>query len=141
MASTDKTTGGTPAAQRPRPVHSALLLLWSAIALYALLLGNDLLGSNSAPSAWVVPLVTVAVVAVLIGFIARGSNVARWIYAVMFVLGSLPLAIDPGSVFARSSLIGSLNVLMFVLQLAALVLLFARGAGGWFRQSAGMPIG
>lgn len=127
---------GSAAAQRPRPVQTALVLLWIAVALYALLLGIDLLGSNSAPSAWLVPLATIAVVAVLIGFIARGSNIARWVYAVLFVLGSLPLAIDPGAVLARSALIGGLNLLMFVLQLAAVVLMFGGAAASWFRHAA-----
>lgn len=127
----DTAQAATPT-ERPRPVRIALALLWLYIALYALLLASDLAGGASATLAWLVPIVTVAIVAALTAFVAKGSNAARWSYAVLFVLGSLPLAIDPSSVFARSALIGGLNLAMFALQLIALVLLFQRASNAWF---------
>ena len=138
MENTDSGTSPETSAQasRPRAVQIALVLLWTYLLLYALVAGNELMNvPNAGPAAWAVPLVTIAIVAALIGFVARGSNAARYVYVALFVLGSLPLALYPGALFARSQLIGSLNILMFALQLAAIVLLFSPRSARWFKRT------
>lgn len=141
MDTPDRSANGeTPAAapaSRPSTVEVALALLWTNLALYALGLGIELTrGANTALSAWVITLVTIAIVAVLIGFIARRSNAARVIYVVLFVLGLLLQTRDPGALFASPPITASLNVVMFALQLAAIILLFSRAGAAWFKRPA-----
>lgn len=137
MDTTEPVPTADAARDRPTAVRLAVGLLWLALALYALTVGNEVLrGADIGLAAWLVPLVTVAIVAALIAFVARGSNIARLAYAVLFVLGSLPLFLDPASLFARSALIGGANLLMFALQLAAVALLFTKQGGVWFKRKA-----
>lgn len=136
MDTSELASTANAAPHRPGAVRLAVGLLWLALALYALTVGNEVLrGADTGLAAWLVPLVTVAIVAALIAFIARGSNIARLAYAVLFVLGSLPLFLDPASLFARSALIGGANLLMFALQLVAVALLFTK-QGTWFKRKA-----
>lgn len=126
----------TGAAARPATVDVALALLWTALALYALGLGAEMWrAASSVASSWIVFLVSTAILAVLVEFIRRGSNAARILYAVLFVFGLLLQARDLGAMFASPPMTASLNVAMFSLQLAAILLLYSHKAAAWFKRA------
>ncbi len=143
MSATEQNSQSTVAAAiRPGTVEVALALLWTAVALYALGLGAEMWrAASTGASGWIVFVVSSVILAVLVEFIRRRSNTARIIYTVLFVFGLLLQARDLGAVFASSPMTASLNVAMFSLQLAAILLLFSRQAAAWFRRSAGSTDG
>ena len=117
---------------RPHSVRLALGMLWLALLLYAVMAISQVLPGSGGAASWLVPVVTIAIVAVLVQFIERGSAPARLVYTVLFVLGSVPLALDPAAWLTRSPLLGGANVLMFALQLVAVIVLYSKKAAGFF---------
>ena len=75
-----------------------------------------------------------AVYVVLILLISRGrSSVAKWIYVVLTVVGLVFVVPQLGAMFSRG-LMGLVQALQLLLQVAALVLLFKRESSDWLAR-------
>lgn len=77
-----------------------------------------------------------AVVLLLVYFIARGSNVARWIWLAMAVLGFLNAYTAVKTAFVVSPLYGTLATLSQLAALIGTILLFVPASNRWMREAA-----
>jgi hypothetical protein len=76
-----------------------------------------------------------AVMVLLIILIARmRQNWARWVFAVLFVLGLPFTLINLPAVLSANPTAGALSVVQMVLQVTALVLIFVPSARPWFSK-------
>ncbi|RSZ59652.1 hypothetical protein HF313_12940 [Massilia atriviolacea] len=73
---------------------------------------------------------------VLMYFIARGSNVARWIWLVMSVIGFLNAYSAVKTAFVISPLYGTLATISQLIALAGTILLFVPASNQWMRAVA-----
>lgn len=73
---------------------------------------------------------------VLMYFIARGSNVARWIWVVMAVIGFLNAYSALKTAFVISPVYGALATISQLLALAGTILLFVPASNRWMREVA-----
>jgi hypothetical protein len=129
-----------PPLSRPRTVQRAVLCLGASAVWATVMLGALWVrvippppGSNN-----VVNIVSVLFLVLATWKIASGRRWARWLFIVMYVLGSLGGAL---TVLLRPELFGVLppmmiasSVIQLVLQTIAVVLLFVRGSREWFRR-------
>ena len=82
----------------------------------------------------VIQAVTFLLLVGLVLGVSRGrSNVAKWIYVVLFVVGLVYVVPQLGSIFSRG-LLGLVQALQLLLQVAALVLLFKRESSEWLAR-------
>lgn len=63
----------------------------------------------------------------------RGSNIARWIVVIFFAIGVLSLIVTVPSGRFPTGLQGVIAIASFVMQAAAVVMLFQRDAVAWFK--------
>jgi hypothetical protein len=127
----------------PTSVRRAAQLLWASFILSAALGGLYLVGAVASVNL-LADVASAFVACVLIALIATkvgaGRNWARWLFVVIYILGSamyLVLAVLMPEVFL--SLPGLLQVsalVQFTLQTGALVLMFTRPSRQWF----GVPV-
>ena len=90
----------------------------------------------------VIAVVALLVLVLIVWLIARQrKNWARWIFAVLFVLG-VPFAfVQLPNVLSANPTAGALSLVQLVLQVAALVLIFLPDARPWFtRPAAGAQV-
>ena len=73
---------------------------------------------------------------ILMYFISRGSNVARWIWVVMAVIGFLNAYTALKTAFVISPLYGTLATVSQLLALAGTILLFVPASNRWMREVA-----
>jgi len=66
-------------------------------------------------------------------FIARASNVARWIWAVFTAYGALSALGSISATFAISVLFGVVGMVLQMLAVASVVLLFMPVSNAWFK--------
>ena len=71
--------------------------------------------------------------AVMCFFIARGSNVVRWIWAVFAAYGLVSAVGGMGMTFSISILFGVLGITLQVLSITSAVLLFMPVSSAWFK--------
>lgn len=75
----------------------------------------------------------VVMVAIFCFFIARGSNVARWVWALFAAYGAVSA---PGSIATAlniSTLFAGVGIVLQLLSIASTVLLFMPESGAWFK--------
>ncbi|HEX8611437.1 MAG TPA: hypothetical protein VF800_09140 [Telluria sp.] len=78
----------------------------------------------------------IILVLVLMHFIARASNVARWIWTVMAVIGFLNAYTALKTAFVISPVYGTLATISQLIALAATILLFVPASSQWMREAA-----
>jgi hypothetical protein len=119
---------------RPRRVTYAVIALAAAWIVTATALAiNQLVfhGSGIGPGPFL-GIVSLALQAVVIALVARGSVVARAFVVLFFVLAVLPLQLVPRLVAEGSTSSAIYTVLGFVLKGVATVLLFTGESRRWF---------
>jgi hypothetical protein len=80
---------------------------------------------------------TLAVLLLLIFLISRvRQNWARWVFAVLFVVGTPPSALNLPALISANPVAGTLSLIQFVMQFVALVLIFVPDARAWFARPA-----
>jgi len=123
----------------PTSLRRAGQLLWVCVALSVVLAVLYLAGAVKSPSVAaevITMIVTAAILALLAVKIGAGRNWARWVFAVMYVFGSLVFAlaviVAPQAFLALSAIQQASGVVQFGLQTAVLVLTFVRASRQWF---------
>lgn len=122
---------------RPREVSLAAKLFWISLAagVVNLALQFDYLKSQASPGFIAgVGLVTIAVTALLIYFISTGRNWARISFLVLFLVGVIPGIPELLATLDRSLLSGLVSLGQWVLQIAALYLVFVGPGAKWFAK-------
>lgn len=126
---------------KPKPIQQAVICLWVSAGLVALLTVVSWTGALGIPSG-VEPMVTNLISFLLLALVAMkvsaGRNWARWLFAVIYTLGSLMLLVSlllAPQVFSSFPmvLLGS-TIAQFALQTVALVLLFIGTSSQWFKS-------
>jgi hypothetical protein len=122
----------------PRIVTIAVWLLWTQIVLELIDAMLDIRDDSQQGSlvvvASAVTMTLVGMVCLLIVMIGRRRNWARIVYAFLFALG-LFIQVSNWQGLLNGPLRDLLMILsQLVLQLAAMILLFQRGASAWFRS-------
>ena len=131
----------TPSASQPLAIGRAALCLWISTALVLLVMTAQVLGW--VPLAGSTPGMTVSiglVTAALLGFVAASVSArrswVRWLFAVVYVLGTLGtvvLVVLTPEVFRALPMVLQANMIaQFILQTAALVLMFTSTSRHWF---------
>jgi hypothetical protein len=131
----------TPGVSQPQTVRRAALCLWLSAALAFLATTAQVLGwvplvGSTPGTTAVVGLVTAGLLAVVAGSIGARHGWARWLFALVYVLGTLGalvLVIIAPEVFRALPIVLQANtVAQFILQTAALILMFSSDARHWF---------
>jgi hypothetical protein len=122
---------------RPRHVFIAVALLWVTLVMQAAGLAFMWRLYRIAPPEFLVMFgITTAawvLTAWLVAMVERGRNWARWTCVAIFPL-SLPFVLlQLGFTIQSSPVAALLMLLQLPVQIAALVMLFIRPAGAWFR--------
>jgi len=142
---------------RPKRVLVAITLLYAALGIGVTRIVLDLYGGhpitgppwlltlvNQTGIAWLLPIVvilsafvTITLFLVIIYLIGQGKNWARisflalWLIGILLFLAAIPLR----RFLAAQPISGMFALLQYVLQVAALVLLFQNESSRWFRKS------
>jgi hypothetical protein len=125
---------------RPRTVQRAVLYLAASAIWATVMLGALWVRLIPPPpgSSNVVNVISVLVLALATWKIASGRGWARWLFIVMYVLGSLGGALTsllrPELFRVLPSMMIASAVIQLVLQTIAVALLFMRGSREWFRR-------
>jgi hypothetical protein len=130
-----RTSGTSEAQVRPRPVSTAVTLLYINFALG--ILGNMVsLASGAVPGWSIVSIVIGAIVQLwFINKIGQGKNWARILYLVLFILG-VPITIG-GLFLMRGAMVAVSVVGMligFALSIIILTRLFGAQSSPWFKR-------
>ena len=126
------------AGQKPRPIVTAVNLLWASLAVGLVKMLMDFSNlSTVAPAAFTnfILVFTFALSGFLIFKISAGRNWARITFLVLFIIGVLPTLPIVFGEFSRSTVVGALSVAQIGLQVYALFLLFTQPGSGWFRKA------
>ena len=126
------------AGQKPRPIVTAVNLLWASLAVGLVKMLMDFSNlSTVAPAAFTnfILVFTFALSGFLIFKISAGRNRARITFLVLFIIGVLPALPFVFGEFSRSAVVGALSVAQIGLQVYALFLLFIQPGSGWFRKA------
>ena len=118
----------------------AVACLWISAFLVLVLCAASSLGVGDLPSgplALITNLVTFALLAWVAIKLGAGRNWARWVFAILYVFGSLAFAVSvvflPEAFLALSMAAKTSSVVQFFLQTVALVLMFTHTSRNWFR--------
>jgi glucan phosphoethanolaminetransferase (alkaline phosphatase superfamily) len=125
---------------QPSPVRTALVCLWLSTGILALLTiaaWANLFALPNTASVTVNNLLTLAFMLFVIAKLAAGRGWARWVFAVVYFLGSavtLYLSIFEPQTFRNQPLaLQATGLVQLALQTAAMVLLLVPTARQWFR--------
>ena len=125
---------------KPQSIQRAVACLWVSASLVALLTVASWSGVLEIPSGvgpTLTNLLTFLLIALTAIKVSAGRNWARWLFAVVYVLGSLmflvSLLLAPQVFRSLPTVLQGSTVVQFVLQTAALVLLFIGTSSQWFR--------
>jgi len=129
------TSSGTPAS-----VQRAVICLWISAGL-ALILTlvqvTGLIETADVGLTAVIGLVTTGLLALIAAKISTGRGWARWLFAVIYIIGSLASAVlavvAPELFRALPALLQGSTVVQFLLQTTALVLIFTSTSRQWFK--------
>jgi hypothetical protein len=131
---------------RPQAVDFGAKLLWvsAVITLLATIAGRAALIDVPVPGSTMVSnLITTAILALCAWKIGAGRNWARWVFLVVWVLGSGFLALvacfAPQALRGMSTVLVTIAVVQTALQTAALILTFMPASNAWFRARALEP--
>lgn len=123
----------------PASVRRAAQFLWVSVVLSAALGGLYFVGA--VPSAnflvdAVTAVVTAAVIALIAAKVSAGRNWARWLFVVIYILGSVMFGVlvvlMPQAFLSLPGLLQVSALVQFALQTSALVLMFTRPSRQWF---------
>lgn len=132
----------TPDVSRPVSVQRAAICLWISAALALLMTLAQVVGLIATVGASVgmtaaIGGVTAALLAWVAAKIGSGRNWARWVFAIIYVLGSLAsvvlVLVAPAVFRALPAILQTNAILQFGLQTAAVVLIFTSTSRQWFR--------
>ena len=129
---------GAQAMTRPQQVRWAANCLWASIAIGAVTAALELLWIETAALlwwAWLFPAGILGVMALFTMAIHAGTNWARIVFLVLFVVGTLPYLVTLAEMFARSALAATLSLVQLLLQAAALYLVFTKPGSLWYRRA------
>ena len=124
---------------RPNTVPGAAYCLWASAALVLLVTTAQITGlvanlSGTVGMAVAIGVGTAALLGVIAWYLSRGRNWARWLFAVIYVIGTLGLlAITPEAFLALPTILQANMILQFILQTVALILMFTRASNQWFK--------
>lgn len=126
---------------KPQSIQRAVTCLWISAGLVALLTVVSWTGALGIPSG-VGPTLTNLLTFLLLALVAikvsAGRNWARWLFAIVYVLGSLmfvvSLLLAPQVFRSFPAVLQGSTVVQFALQTLALVLLFIGTSGQWFKS-------
>jgi glucan phosphoethanolaminetransferase (alkaline phosphatase superfamily) len=126
--------------QAPQAVRAAVACLWLSAAIVAvvtLAVWAQLGGVANTPSLMVNNLLTLALLALIAFQISTGRGWARWLLAVLYVLGTAAtlylLLFVPASFRTQPTLLQATGLVQLALQTAAMVLVFLPASGQWFK--------
>jgi glucan phosphoethanolaminetransferase (alkaline phosphatase superfamily) len=124
---------------QPKSLRAAVLCLWLSVGIVALITlatWANVLGLISTPSLTVNNLLTLALLVLIAFNIGAGRGWARWLFAVVYVLGALMtlylVLFVPQSFRSMPTLLQVTGLLQLVLQTAAMVLVFVPASTQWF---------
>ena len=132
----------TTNAPRPQTIVRAALCLWFSVALTLLVTAAQVLGlaplvGSTAGMTVTIGLVTAGFLALIAVSISSRRGWGRWLFAVIYVLGTLGLAMlvamTPETFRTFPMVLQANMVVQFALQTAALVLMFSSTSRQWFR--------
>ena len=126
---------------KPQSIQRAVTCLWVSANLVALFTVLSWTGALCIPSG-VGPTLSNLLVFLYFAWIAikvsAGRNWARWLFAVMYVLGTImffvSLLLAPQVFRSMPTVLQGASVVQFALQAVALVLLFIGTSSQWFRS-------
>ena len=130
-----------PEAAKPREIRIALAMMWFSLiggSLYGLFAAPpEDMDAESAAGMWIlaiaVTLITVAIFAIPLVFIALRKNWARWIWLVLVILGWASTILFWESIFANDLDI-VFNTLFGFLDIVSASLVFFGAGGRWFKE-------
>jgi hypothetical protein len=114
--------------------------LWISIALSAigLVINLAMLVPSAAPIGWVLGALVIGLKALIVRFVAAGSNIARIALLLVVVLGIPGLAgVSPLQTLSNLGASLLLTLVSVLLQISALYLLFTRESKSWFKVAKG----
>jgi hypothetical protein len=128
---------------RPKAVSLAVALLWISwtLSCIGVVLNYFLFPSAYLNLATVVAVVLLALQVVVIYYVGKGSNAARWLAVVVLFLALPALAILGKLIADRSLLSAGITATQFLLKVVAIAMLFTRASSTWFRQVAARRAG
>lgn len=131
----------SPSPPKPLSVKHAVVCLWISVAVTVASAGFHV---NILTAADVVVLaVTACLLAVVAAKVAARRGWARWLFLVVWILGSLSgivvIVLAPRAFLAWPHTVQGIAVLQFAIQTVALLLLFTRASREWFRVSHTIP--
>lgn len=132
-----------PSMQRPRTVTLALRLMWAALAISAV---NVVLGWNTMFDLAEIPaevrafvkvfamLVMVLSFTAYVWIVWKMGEGRNWARIVLLIFQLLSLVANPFSQLPKQGvLVGSIGILAFVMEVAAIVLMFLPASREWFQ--------
>jgi amino acid transporter len=124
----------------PAPMRAAIVCLWLSVAIVAVLTlasWANLLGLPNTPSLTVNNLLTLALLVLIAIKITAQRGWARWLFAVVYVLGSLAtlylVVFVPQSFRNLPAMLQVTGLVQLALQTAAMVLIFVQPSRLWFK--------
>ena len=133
----------TGSASRPKSVQRAAICLWISAGLALFMTLAQVTGlvatvGASVGMTAVVGVVSAALLAWMAAKISSGRGWVRWLFAIIYVLGSLAsvvLVLAAPAVFrAFPAILQGNTIVQFILQTAALVLIFTSTSRQWFKS-------
>lgn len=132
--------------ERPPPVERAVICLWTSVGLTLVVTGLQVFGIVPAPGAVVAAMtgvITAGLLALVALKIARRRGWARWLFLVLYMLGSfafiVSLLIAPGVFVSMPTLAKGSAILQFGLQTLALAFMFGPVSRQWFKAAHVAP--
>ena len=131
-----------PEARGPVPasLRRAARFLWASFVLSVALAGLylvDAVPSGNSTVDSVTTIVTAALIALIAVKVGAGRNWARWLFLVIYILGSVMfgvvLIVMPQAFLSMPGLLQVSALAQFTVQTCALVLMFTRPSRRWFQ--------
>lgn len=123
--------------EKPAVVEWAMHLLWLSLGLGGIITFLSVPSEREPGYVLEVIIVNSIVVALLIFLyskISAGRNWARITFAIFTILGLWWFVIELASVFEQSNLLGVLNTMMMIMDLAAAIMIYTPSANIWFKK-------
>ena len=130
-------------ASRPTTVKMAALCLWISAVLALLATAAQVAGlvphvSASIGATAVGGLLTAALLSVIAGNISEGRGWARWLFVIVYVIGTpasvIATVMAPAYFAALPSVLQANRLAQLALETSALILVFASSSRHWFKQ-------
>ena len=131
-----------PEYPKPPSIGRAAKCLWISAALVILVTILAVAGISApvdAVAAFATNLITTGLLVLIAVKLNAGRNWARWLFLILFLLGSgmfaVGLVFSPQAFLSLPTLIQLEAVVQFALQITALVFMFLPASGRWLRMS------